>query len=460
MTAIRFDADLVRRYGSRGPRYTSYPPAAQFRQDFDISWYQRSLAASNEDPIPATLSLYVHVPFCASPCFYCACTRVITRDHTQAARYLDYLYREIALRAELFAPDRRVEQLHLGGGTPTFLSTDQLAALLDLLQLQFPFSSEAWELSIEIDPRTVTSEDVAHLASLGFNRMSLGVQDLDPGVQRAVNRIQPLEQVLAVMDAAQAAGVSALNLDLIYGLPGQTVDTFGKTLDALIAARPARIAAYSYAHMPHVFKPQRRLEASALPTPDVKLALLALTIEKLGTAGYTYIGMDHFALPDDELAQALRNGSLHRNFQGYSTHCACDLIGLGMSAIGKVGDVYVQNFKDLPRYYAALDADKLPVWRGLKLKRDDKRRAAVIQALMCQGALDITDFSIRYNIHFNAYFAKELDRLAPLEADGLIEVTPKALRVTPAGRLLLRPIAMAFDACLHDGSAQAYSMAI
>lgn len=459
--AVEFDAELIRRYDLNGPRYTSYPTAVQFSEAFGVGDYRRCIAASNEDPIPRPLSLYVHVPFCASPCFYCACTRVITRDRGKAGQYLDYLFREIEMQAALFPPDREVQQLHFGGGTPTFLSPDQLHGLMDRLGGAFRFAPPGnREFSIEIDPRTVGPKDVFSLHEMGFNRMSLGVQDFDPAVQAAVNRIQPERDTLAVLEAARAAGVGGVNLDLIYGLPKQTAASFTRTLDRVIAARPERLAVYSYAHLPQVFKAQRQLDAEELPSGETKLRLLQLTIERLTAAGYVYIGMDHFAVPEDELVRALEQGSLQRNFQGYSTHAECDMIGLGMSAIGAVGDCYAQNYKTIPQYYAALDAGRLPLWRGVALSGEDRLRREVIRTLMCEGRLDYRVLGERLNIDFRRHFARELAALVPLAMDGLVRLTPDGLQLTGSGRLLMRAVAMVFDAYQPGRRSGSYSRVI
>lgn len=447
--AIHFDADLIARYDVQGPRYTSYPTAVQFTEAFGEQDYLAAARATNDDPIPRPLSLYVHIPFCASPCFYCACNRVITRDPQRAEQYLQRLYREIELQATLFDPDRTVEQLHLGGGTPTFLSAAQLAELMGYLDRAFNLcDGENREFSIEIDPRTVYEETFATLAGLGFNRVSFGIQDFDPSVQRAVNRLQSVEDTRLCIDGARRYGFRSVSVDLIYGLPLQTPAGFADTLDTVIDMRPDRIAVYGYAHLPRLFKAQRQINESDLPSPAGKLDLLRLAIERLSAAGYVYIGMDHFALPDDALAVAQRHGSLQRNFQGYSTHAECDLVGLGMSAIGNVGDVYAQNARLLPDYYRALDGGHLPIVRGVKLNSDDRLRREVIQRVMCDGALDFAAIESRFGIVFERYFAAEIRRLRALEADGLVSLTPTGLTVTPVGRLLLRIVAMVFDAYL------------
>src|SRR5690606_5284177 len=361
----RFDAALLRRYDRPGPRYTSYPTAPQFSTAFGEDALRAAVAASNGDPIPRRLSLYVHVPFCMSPCFYCGCNRIITRDPARGEAYLVRLYREIALAAGLFDRDREVIQLHFGGGTPNFLTAAQLGETVDALRSQFRFSDRPdRDISIELDPRYVKPDAIADLAAIGFHRASLGVQDFDPAVQAAVNRIQSVEETFAIVDACRAHGFRSVNLDLIYGLPLQTRDGFGRTLDQVLQARPDRLAVYSYAHLPALFRPQKQIDESQLPDAETKLGLLELAIGKLTQAGYVYIGMDHFALPDDELARAQERGGLHRNFMGYTTHADTDLVGLGVSAISHIGDTFSQNPRDLPSWQIALDEGRLPVFRG------------------------------------------------------------------------------------------------
>jgi oxygen-independent coproporphyrinogen-3 oxidase len=459
--AVLFDADLIRRCDCAGPRYTSYPTAVQFSSAFGEDAYRKLALASNERTPAQPLSVYVHVPFCASPCFYCGCNRVITRSHDRAVAYVERLEREIELQAQLFSRTRSIDQLHFGGGTPTFLSVEELGALLAHLGSHFSMApSTAREYSIEIDPRTVTPQTVAQLVQLGFNRMSLGVQDFDPDVQAAVNRLQSREQTLRVADAARNAGVQSISFDLIYGLPRQTLEGFERTLDAVIQARPDRLAVYAYAHMPRLFKAQKRICVQDLPTPELRLRLLGLTVERLTDAGYVYIGMDHFALPTDELAHAKRDRSLHRNFQGYSTHADQDLIGLGVSAIGKVGDSYSQNFKTLPEYYAAIDAGHLPVQRGIELTEDDCIRRAVIQELMCHELVDPVAIGRRFGINFKRYFGRELERLQVLQALGLTYVKHGRIGLTLAGRLLMRTVAMTFDAYQVPRAADTYSKVV
>jgi oxygen-independent coproporphyrinogen-3 oxidase len=462
--AVQFDPDLVRRYDVPGPRYTSYPTAVQFTESFGADDYRRAARASNEDPIPPALSLYAHIPFCTSPCFYCGCTKVITRDRGAGARYLTRLAREVEMQAQLFDRDRRVAQLHLGGGTPTFLSPEQMVELMQILHSGFQLMDDgSREYSIEVDPRTASDEMLATLANLGFNRLSLGVQDFDPAVQAAVNRVQPREDVLEVIGGARHHGFESIAVDLIYGLPRQTVASFSRTLDDIVAVRPERIAAYSYAHLPQLFKPQSQIEQQDLCPPEVKLALLGLTVEKLTAAGYVYIGMDHFAVPEDELSVALEQGTLQRNFQGYSTRAGLDLIGLGMSAIGLVGECYAQNRKTLDAWMQAIDAGELPVWRGLRMTGEDRLRRDLIQRLMCSGRVDFADFERRYELDFSQHFASELARLAPLAADGLVELGSREMRVTPLGRLLVRAVAMVFDAHLdrvQDGGVRRFSRVV
>lgn len=448
---LAFDADLVRRYDRPGPRYTSYPAAPQFHTGFGEAELRAAATASNGDPIPRRLSLYVHVPFCTSPCFYCGCNRVITRDKGRAERYLVRLYREIALMAQLFDRDREVIQLHFGGGTPNFLSTGQLREVVDTLHRHFHFSeSRERDISIELDPRFVSPEEIAELARIGFNRASLGVQDFDPEVQQAVNRIQGVEETRTVVEACRANGFRSVNIDLIYGLPRQTLEGFARTLEQVLAMRPDRLAVYGYAHLPHLFKPQRQIVESELPSAELRLQLLQLAIRTLTAAGYVYIGMDHFALPDDDLAEAQRRGGLHRNFMGYTTHADSDLIGLGVSAISHIGDSYSQNPRDLASWQEALDEGRLPVFRGMQLSEDDQLRADLIQRLMCQGEIPVAALERRYGIVFRDYFADALHKLRPLAEDGLVRIEPGRITATSRGRLLLRNIAMCFDRYLDQ----------
>ncbi|MGO1541759.1 MAG: oxygen-independent coproporphyrinogen III oxidase [Luteimonas sp.] len=464
MTQPQFDAGLLRRYDRPGPRYTSYPTAPRFNATFGEPELREAALASNGDPIPKRLSLYMHVPFCMSPCFYCGCNRIITRDLARGEAYLARLHREIAITAELFDRDREVIQLHFGGGTPNFLSPAQLGETVDVLRSQFHFSGHRdRDISIELDPRFIVPQDVRELAGIGFNRASLGVQDFDPAVQAAVNRVQSVEETFAVIDACREHGFRSVNLDLIYGLPLQTSDGFARTLDLVLQARPDRVAVYSYAHLPALFRPQKQINEDELPDAEAKLGLLQLAIETLTAAGYVYIGMDHFALPDDDLARAQERGGLHRNFMGYTTHADTDLVGLGVSAISHIGDTFSQNPRDLPSWQIALDEGRLPVFRGLRLDEDDCLRADLIQRLMCQGEVPVNALERRYLISFPEYFADALERLHPLVEDGLVRVEDDRIRATSRGRLLLRNIAMCFDRYLNQPDPQSvprYSRAI
>jgi oxygen-independent coproporphyrinogen-3 oxidase len=442
---IEFDFDLIRRHDQSGPRYTSYPTAVEFHEGYGEAEYRAACERSNQAGRP--LSLYFHIPFCDTLCFYCACNKVATKDRTLAQPYLDRVYRELAMQRALFANGRRVEQLHWGGGTPTFISRDQMRELMAQTRRWFDLADdETGEFSIEIDPREADAETVALLRQIGFNRMSLGVQDFDPLVQQAVNRIQTEAETLAVLEAARAQGFRSISIDLIYGLPHQSVAGFERTLDRVLAFAPDRISVFNYAHLPQRFKPQRRIDAAQLPPPQTKLDILRATGERLGAAGYVYIGMDHFARPDDELALAQRNGSLYRNFQGYSTHADCDLVGIGVTSIGKIDNTYAQNRRELAEYYAAIDASHLPVFRGIELSRDDEIRRDAITGLICNFALDFGELEHKWGIAFGAYFTDALPRLKPMAEDGLLEMDSKGIRVLPRGRLLIRNICMAFDA--------------
>jgi oxygen-independent coproporphyrinogen III oxidase len=446
---ISFDLDLIRRYDQSGPRYTSYPTAVEFHEGFDATAYAAACTRSNASKRP--LSLYFHIPFCDTVCFYCACNKIATKDRSLAPPYLDHLYREIEMQAALFDRDRVVEQLHWGGGTPTFLSHDQMQGLMQQTRRHFTLADDATgEYSIEIDPREADAATVALLRRIGFNRMSLGVQDFEPRVQEAVNRIQTEAQTLEVLNAARAEGFRSISLDLIYGLPFQTVDSFLRTLDRIIAFAPDRVSVFNYAHLPERFKPQRRINEPDLPAPEVKLDILQSTIARLNEAGYVYIGMDHFARPDDELTLAQRAGTLYRNFQGYSTHADCDLIGLGVTSIGKVDTTYGQNRRALEEYYADIDAGRLPVFRGLELNRDDLIRRDVITRLICHFELAIPTIESTWDIVFADYFADALARLNPMIGDGLVEIDAGKIRILPRGRLLVRNICMAFDAYLAN----------
>jgi oxygen-independent coproporphyrinogen-3 oxidase len=443
--AAQFDGALLARLGKSGPRYTSYPTADRFGADFGPGDYLEAVAARRQRG-GRPLSLYVHIPFCDTVCYYCACNKIVTRKHERAATYLDYLKREITMQSQLFAGMNEVEQLHFGGGTPTFLLDAEMDDLMAHLQASFRFAPDALgEYGIEVDPRTVSPERVHSLRQQGFNRISLGVQDFDPDVQRAVNRVQPEAETVAIIDAARAAGFRSVSIDLIYGLPKQTLVSMAQTLEKVIQASPDRISVYHYAHMPHLFKPQRRILEADMPDTDTKLGMLQLCIERLGSAGYVYIGMDHFAKPGDDLAVAQRQGRLHRNFQGYSTHADADLVACGVSSIGAVGATYSQNAKTLEDYYALIDAGALPLQRGIRLGMDDLLRRAIIQKLMCQFELSIGAIEQAFPIVFAEHFAAELAALRPMQADGLVQVDDAWISVTPKGRLLIRNLCMVFD---------------
>ena len=447
--SLNFNRALVEKYDRPGPRYTSYPTAPQFHSAFAVDDYQSAARASNLMAVPKSLSVYIHIPFCKSLCYYCACNKIITQKTHRAVEYLTYLKREIAMQAALFDGTRKLTQLHLGGGTPTYLTSEQLADLMACLHQAFDMDdSDDHEFSIEVDPRTISTEQIQHLRALGFNRLSFGVQDFDPDVQAAVNRQQSEEQIYALVAAARQAKFKSVSVDLIYGLPLQTVASFDVTLSKIIALRPDRIAAYSYAHLPELVRAQRLIRREDMPPPERKLELLELTIARLTAAGYVYIGMDHFALPDDELALARANGTLQRNFQGYSTHADCDLIGLGVSAIGKVGDSYSQSVKELSQYYARLDQGLLPIHRGYRLNADDLLRREVISDLMCHGRIDFARIEARHGIDFKAYFADALAGLEEQVVDQLVEIQDDALVLLPQGHLMMRSVAMAFDAYL------------
>jgi oxygen-independent coproporphyrinogen III oxidase len=451
-------SDLLERYNSNGPRYTSYPSALQFADAFDPAHYHDAAlkGASNAD-----LSLYFHIPFCDTVCFYCGCNKIATKNRAHARPYVERMMRELAMQASLFDTTRPVTQLHWGGGTPTFLSHDEMRELMAATARHFTLVPDARaEYSIEVDPREASAETIGVLRELGFNRLSLGVQDFDERVQKAVNRIQPRAMTEAVLDAARAYGFKSVSVDLIYGLPHQNVERFTRTLDAIVGMRPDRVSVFGYAHMPALFKMQRQIDETALPTPAMRLAILERVIQRMRDAGYVHIGMDHFALPEDELARAFRAGALQRNFQGYSTHADCDLIGIGASSIGKVGDVYAQNARDLVGYAKAIDSGRLAITRGIRLSADDMLRRDVIMRVMCGGSLVFADVERAHGIDFNTVFADELARLAPFAGDGLVEITRDALRVLPAGRMLVRNVAAVFDRYLGQAALKRFSRTI
>jgi oxygen-independent coproporphyrinogen III oxidase len=445
--SLKFDLDLINRYDKAGPRYTSYPTALELHEGFGDAEYRKQIEKSNAKGGP--LSLYVHVPFCDTVCFFCACNKIITKNRVHAEPYLNNLVKEIQMQAELFDHSRKVDQLHWGGGTPTFLSYEQMKRLMDTTRRYFNLhDDDTGEYSIEVDPRETNENTIAQLRELGFNRVSLGLQDFDPNVQKAVNRIQSEEQTFGVLDAARKHGFRSVNVDLIYGLPLQTVQTFSETLDKVIAKSPDRFSVFNYAHLPTKFKSQRYIRDEDLPKPAEKLEILQMVGQKLSDAGYVYIGMDHFAKPDDELAVAQREGKLYRNFQGYSTHSDCDLIGLGATSIGLVADAYTQNVKDLIAYDELIKQGKLPVFKGVELTADDKLRRAVIMQLICHFDLSFSAIEKQFQINFHDYFANELIHLKPMQDDGLLTLTSNGIEVLSAGRMLIRNICMVFDAYL------------
>ncbi len=440
----QFDHNLLQRYDRPLPRYTSYPTAVKFREDFSLSDWRQGLQQSLDSNRP--FSLYAHVPFCSSPCFYCGCSRTITRDPQRSETYLQALLQEIALVAQQIPAHRRkARQVHLGGGTPTFLTDEQLSRLWHAMADHFTLAEDG-EYSIEIDPRSTSESRIEALVELGFNRMSFGVQDLDAGVQEAINRLQSADETFTQIARARALGVKSINVDLIYGLPRQTAATFGDTIDRVIRARPDRVAVYAYAHMPHLFKAQKQIDKYDLPAQAEKLQLLQIAIERFQAAGYDYIGLDHFALPDDELAIARRNNTLQRNFQGYATDSDCDMLGFGVTSIGKVGNVYYQNSKQEADYLASIARQELPIRKGYTLTADDCLRADTIMSLMCQGALNFDRFARQSGCSFHDYFADAIDELEAMQGDGLLTLTRDGLQVSPRGQLLLRNIAYQLDA--------------
>ena len=459
-SSIVFDLALIEKYDQNGPRYTSYPTAVQFHEGFTTGEYTRIARETNESGRP--LSLYFHIPFCDTVCFYCACNKVATKDRSLAGQYLSRVYRELEMQGELFDRSRPVEQLHWGGGTPTFISHDEMRQLVAETRKHFSLlDDDSGEYSIEIDPREAQGDTIKLLRELGFNRMSLGVQDFDQRVQKAVNRIQSKEITLKTLQSARDEGFRSISLDLIYGLPFQSQDSFSRTLDEVLEVDPDRLSVFNYAHLPQRFKPQRRINEEELPHPQEKLDILQMTIEKLTNAGYVYVGMDHFAKPDDELVIAQRNGTLYRNFQGYSTHADCDLIGIGSTSIGMVGPSYAQNMRSLDEYYGCIDSGRLAVFRGVELTEDDKIRRDVITRLICHFALDFDKVEKDWGIEFVDYFKTELEQLRPMADDDLLELDMQCIRVKPKGRLLIRNICMQFDAYLKSSqSAASFSKVI
>ncbi|HKV13210.1 MAG TPA: oxygen-independent coproporphyrinogen III oxidase [Thermoanaerobaculia bacterium] len=456
---ICFDRDLIAKYDRPGPRYTSYPTAPQFTDDFGPAEYRRVLARSGEKS-DKPLSLYVHIPFCDVRCFFCGCNVTISRDRTWGKRYLPMLAREIEMAAGLLRADRReVIQVHWGGGTPTFLPAEDLLELMGLLRQWFRFAPDC-EIGVEVDPREATPAQLDALAAAGVNRMSVGLQDLDPEVQRAVNRVQSLEETWAVLDGARARGIQSFNVDLIYGLPHQTPERFAATVREVLRMSPDRLALFNFAYLPQMFKHQTAIDAAALPDPEAKLRMLEETSNTLAQAGYVFIGMDHFAKPEDPLAQALKNRTLHRNFQGYTTCGETDLVGFGVSSISFVDGGFAQNVKTIAEYSEAMQAGRFATCRGLDINADDYLRRDVILRLMCDFRLDKRDVERRYGVDFDRYFGADVAKLAPMVADGLVEVSPDRIEVTPVGRLLVRNIAMCFDAYLSAAPATRFSRTV
>jgi len=448
--------DLLRRFDVSGPRYTSYPTADRFVEAFTAEDYRQALTLrrSGAAAMALPLSLYVHIPFCESLCYYCACNKIITKHHDRAAPYLRYLSREVDLHVAELGAGQAVTQLHLGGGSPTFLSDDELRQLMGMLRRNFGLVPGG-EYSIEVDPRTIDASRLDTLAELGFNRLSFGVQDFDPAVQKSVHRVQPAEQVFDLVAAARQRNFDSINVDLIYGLPLQNPESFDRTLAQVVELRPERIALYAYAHLPERFKPQRRIATAEIPSGAAKVAMLARSMAAFMGAGYVYVGMDHFALPTDPLAIAKRQGRLHRNFQGYSTQPDCDLIGLGVSSIGRIGATYSQNAKTMEEYCDVLDQGRFPVVRGLGLTRDDLVRRAVIMALMCQGELSFESIEVAHLIEFQSYFASEMQALQKLADQGLVTVDDSRIQVTAMGWFFVRAVAMVFDRYLQTDRTRA-----
>ena len=444
---IIFDIELLQRYDKAGPRYTSYPTAVQFTEAFDQQAYKQKIEESNASN--QALSLYFHIPFCDTICFFCACSKIATKDRSKSPPYLQRVYQEMAMQSELFDNKRVVNQLHLGGGTPTFINPKEMTELMENIRRYYNLrDDDLGEYSIEIDPREADTETIKVLRDIGFNRISLGLQDFDPKVQKAVNRIQSEAVTMRVIDAARDNNFKSISVDLIYGLPFQTHQSFLHTLDKVIEISPDRISVFNYAHLPTIFKPQRRINEQDLPSLAEKLRILQNTIERLTDAGYVYIGMDHFAKPDDELAIAQREGSLYRNFQGYATHADCDLIAFGVTAISKVGNSYSQNHKTLDQYYQRIDNNELGVFRGIALTDEDILRRDIITQLMCHFQLNITDIEKKYKLDFNSHFNEIWKPLTDMQNDGLLTFNKTNITVKPAGRLLIRNICMVFDAYL------------
>ncbi|MEJ2052327.1 MAG: oxygen-independent coproporphyrinogen III oxidase [Calditrichaceae bacterium] len=448
LNKIKVDIDLLKKYDRPGPRYTSYPTAPYFHEGVDSSVFESHLKSDDQTLVNRDLSLYFHLPFCDTLCYFCGCNMMVTRNRDKIEKYIGYLEKEMRLLKPKISADRKVVQLHWGGGTPTHLSPDQIRRLGNLIRKYFDFRDNA-EISVEIDPRELTRDHMAALKDVGFNRCSMGVQDFNPKVQETVNRIQPENLTRRTVGWAKELGFESLNLDLMYGLPHQTVETFEKTIESVLSMEPDRLAVFNYAHLPQMIKHQKLIKDEWLPGADIKLELLKLSIEKLTSNGFVYIGMDHFARPDDELTIAMKNGTLYRNFQGYSTHSGINLLAFGITGISMLSDLYVQNYKTLEEYYDVLDQDKLPVMRGVELNEDDILRREVITELMCNFRLKKKIIEEKYNVAFNSYFENAILKLQEFEQDDLVELTPDEIVITNTGRLLVRNIAMNFDAYLE-----------
>lgn len=454
-TLSSISTDLLSQYDISGPRYTSYPTADRFVEAFGHTDYQQALKQRQISRKVLPLSLYVHIPFCESVCFFCACNKVVTKNHQQSKTYLDYLFKEIDLHVAELGNKQPLTQLHLGGGSPTFFNDQELTNLMIKIRKSFRLSPVG-EYSIEIDPRTVDHKRLAYIKSLGFNRLSFGVQDFNSDVQQAVNRIQPKEQVKSLVQSVRQLKFDSLNIDLIYGLPLQNTATFEETLNELLSIRPDRVALYAYAHLPERFKPQRRIGTYQLPSAAEKISMLSMAISRLLAEGYVYIGMDHFALPNDELAVAKRQGRLHRNFQGYSTQAECDMIGIGVSSIGHIGSTYSQNAKTLNDYYDKLDQGYFPTVRGLALSFDDMVRRSVIMAIMCQGEVQYEAIELTYMIDFKDYFSNEMKSLKALEKVDMLTINEEGIEVSEMGWFFVRAIAMTFDTYLQSDRNRAH----
>jgi oxygen-independent coproporphyrinogen-3 oxidase len=458
---VVFNKELIRRYDTFGPRYTSYPTAVQFTTEINVDDYLDWVKHSNEDPIPAPLSLYLHIPFCDTICYYCGCSKVITKDKSRAAHYIELLKKEIKLQGALFAKDRKVTQIHWGGGTPTFLNDKEIYEIIECIRENFNVpAGDDVEFGIEVDPRTVDQTRLKNLNNLGFNRISFGVQDFDSEVQQSVNRVQSTEQIKQHILDARKFNYRSINIDLMYGLPKQTVQSYSKTLDTTIELNPDRIAIYNYAHLPEMFKPQRRINEDELPSAEEKLNILQMSIDKLQDAGYVYIGMDHFAKASDSLVKAQQEGSLHRNFQGYSTNADCDIIAMGITAISRIGDNYSQNVRTIDEYEACLQQDRIPVFRGIELEADDVLRREIINQLMCNNKLDIKQIESRWGIDFKTYFKSSLNNLQEMANDELVNISNDSLTITETGRLLARSICMQFDRYLQEKNNNRFSRVI